>query len=279
MIDKKRPKKHKIMGWSDYYGRPILKKERRILDNIVVENAREIRNLINSGVLSHFNLALKHCDYGKTEQAHLLREYAQSVISTVKWVKELKEERKKQENYLERLASDIKRVGGAKTSKKSAEHFIDLLRVKRHIAKYHSNLRLAKKTDYGVYMLIFYLDRLFDVQGLNYKKRQELIAGVIIFSELSSAFCYEEKREKDFLKYCPETIENGVIKIKKISNPIKKNVLHKGCNEFLQGNCCASLCCESKGCPREEQNIAKRLSRCRELFGRELASKECNATT
>jgi len=266
-------KQEQIRKLSRLYGRKIAEKEYREINKIVTERKSNIKKLLGSGALEHFSAMLRRYYNKKTERDHLLNEYADIIISNVKYIKALNKERKEQKHYLDKLKLDLKRIGRIKTGRKNVNKLADLFKIKLHIAKCHSNFRFAKKTDYGIYALVFYLSQLFNFQKFKYDEKQELITSIIVFFELSSAVCYEKKREKDFLKYYPATIENKAIIITKTPNFIKKSFSHKKCDCFKEEDN-GYMQCMSYICVREEQNVVQRLKRSKELFNRELASKE-----
>ncbi len=269
MVDKQ----SQIKEWSRLFGRKITEEEYREINKIVTERKSNIRKLLNSGALEHFSFVLKGYYNKKTERDYILKEYANIIVANVEYIKSLFKERERQKDYLNSIALDLKRIGRIKTGAKNASELVNLFKVKQHIAKYHSNLRFAKRTEKGIYALIFYLNQLFSFTKLKYDNKQELITNIIVFFGLSSTVCHEKKRKNDFLKYYPATIENKNIIISKKTAPIRKSSVHRKCNCFEQENN-GTTHCTSPICIREEQNIAQRLKRSNKLFNRELASRK-----
>ena len=266
-------KQEQIKEWSRLYGHRITEKEYPEISKIVKGRKSSIKKLLNSGALDNFSIALKRYYNKANIRNHLMNEYANIIISNVNYIESFNTERNEQKRYLVNLTSDFKWIDRIKTGRKNINDLTSLFKIKQHIAKYHSNFRFAKKTEYSLYALIFYLNQLFDFPKLKYNERQELVSSIIVFFGLSSAVCYELKRRNDFLKYYPATIENKNIVISEKTTPIRKSSVHRKCNCFEQESNGATHC-TSHICIREEQNVEQRLKRSKKLFKRELDSKE-----
>ena len=262
-------KQKKIKAWSQSYGRKITEEEYKGMNQIFTERKAGIKSLIDSGALKNLATVFERC-YKKRKRNYILNEYAEIIRSNVESVKALDKKRGEQRDYLNVLASDIKRLGRIKTGGNNVTGLLNQSRVKQHIAKHHSNFRLVKKTKYSDYWLVFYLNELFGFPQIKYAEKIELISSIIVFYELSSAICRKAEGKKYFFKYYPATIKNSVVRIDRISIPVKKIKLHKQCRHFEK----ADNSCSYAECVRESQNVQQRLKRSPGLFAGMLAGNE-----
>lgn len=211
----------------------------------------------------------------KSMQRGMLREYLWPACEIFQPFLRLREERQRQDEYLDALIRDFTKFEKHDSKDGNVQDFIKVLRAKKYIACQHSNYAQRGNKDLSGYALAFFLNHSFSF--LNTEARKKLIANLLVLSGLSSAVCFEIKGDKMFRQFFPAIFRDGRIKISGKKIPFSKLTVHKACPAF-PGNADTSVLegthCGEKFCYREAIAFTKRWKRAEQLFRPLLSSED-----
>ncbi len=230
--------------------------------------AREqVDQIIKSGAAQPLLDYVNKTSQKKSIQKGMLREYLWQACQIFQPFLRLREERQRQDEYLDALIRDFTKLEQRGSKDGNVQDFIKVLQTKKYIACQHSNYAQRGKKDLSRYALAFFLDHNFSF--LNTEARKKLIANLLVLSGLSSAVCFEIKGDKMLRQFFPAIFRDGRIKISGKKIPFSKRTVHKACPAF-PGNADTSVLegthCGEKFCYREAIAFTKRRKRAEQLF-------------
>jgi len=229
---------------------------------------RTIQKIRRSGVIrlleDEINEDTRISSASDKERAILMR--AHWIIKSFKLLGRIRWQHVKQNKYFLDLKLDSKRLEGARTTKSEVDDFKDFLRIKEYIGQKFSCYRLHLKQDVEKYWIILFIDRLVSFMG--YKKRNQLIANLLVYFHQTTAICGICEDGGKRYQFFPCGYKNGKVVMGRVLLIKNNGCRRQACSLFYSEKRPISDC---DYCNKEVQNVSKRLHRANVIFAKDLS--------